>query len=67
MRAKRYCLWGWRRGYIQIGSPTDRRIQIELRMVADLDRLMAEIGSRLMAPVKRVVAEMSEIAATLGR
>jgi hypothetical protein len=58
----RYCLWGWRRGYIQIGGDLDRGMQ---RMLTDVYGAARQIGGRLLPVVEALAREVAAVVTAL--
>lgn len=52
----RFCLWGARAGYIQVGSAEDRWAQARLNCAAAIQRMMRKVGESV-APVMETVAQ----------
>lgn len=58
----RYCAWGWREGWVQIGSPEDRYLQQVAGMAANFERLGSQVGEALLSPFQRLAAELAGVA-----
>jgi hypothetical protein len=61
---RKYCLWGWRPGYIQIGSEFDRAVQ---RMHLDFAALRKAVGRALLPHLRALVDNLASVAADLRR
>lgn len=60
--ALRFCLWGGGERWVQIGSPTDRLIQIQYRMAADFEKLTAAVSRAILPVVRRMGYSFAELA-----
>ena len=67
MTGPRYCLWGGREDWVQVGSSTDRRLQAMARMTANVERLGLALARAMLPAIERAGEALREFAAAIER
>lgn len=62
---RRFCLWGGGYRDIQIGSPTDRRVQTQLRMQSNLVLFARALRESLLPALRRGAVALQALADAL--